>query len=67
MTVSLDVQIAEAKRELALRASVYPSLVARARMSQAEADEHTANMQAVLATLEYLKKHEITIRAALNP
>jgi hypothetical protein len=55
MTSSLNEQIAEVERELALRSRVYPGLVAKNKMRQSEADEHTRRMQAVLATLRSLR------------
>jgi hypothetical protein len=55
MTVTLDQQIAEVERELALRSRVYPGLVAKKKMRQSEADEHTRRMQDVLATLRSLR------------
>jgi len=54
MTISLDQQIAEVARELALRSRVYPGLVAKNKMRQSEADEHTRRMEAVLETLKFL-------------
>jgi len=54
MTVNLDHQIAEVARELALRSRVYPGLVAKKKMHQSEADEHTRRMEAVLETLKSL-------------
>lgn len=63
MSVPLETQIAEVQRELALRRSVYPSMVARERLTQAEADTHRGNMEAVLATLEWLQRNEAAIKA----
>lgn len=63
--VSLTAQIGEVKREIALRRSVYPGLVSRGKMRQAEADLHIAYMTAVLDTLEWLRLHEPAIREAL--
>lgn len=54
MKATLDEQIREVKRELALRAKVFPSLVARGCMSQALANSSTLRMQATLDTLEGL-------------
>lgn len=48
---SLDRQIACVKREIAMRASVYPKFVERKKMSQAKADEELATMRDVLSTL----------------
>lgn len=53
---SLTAQIAEVKREIAMRRSVYPMQVAKMKMKQGEADIHMANMVAVLETLEGLAK-----------
>ena len=63
MKVSLQNQIREVEREIALRKQVYPSWVARKKMRQGEADEHLARMQAVLATLEWLAANEAAIKA----
>lgn len=59
MTIPLSVQIAEVERELALRANVFPGLVSRKKMRQAEADKHTENMQAVLKTLKWLQGNDV--------
>lgn len=56
-------QIAEVKRELALRANTYPRLVDAQKMRQAGADLSTARMEAVLATLMFCQRHEADIRA----
>lgn len=47
-------QVQCVERELKLRHRVYPSLVKRGRMTQAQMDHEIACMQAVLATLERL-------------
>lgn len=62
---SLNVQIAEVKREIAFRTNVYPGLVTKGKMRQGEADEHMARMQSVQATLEFMAEHEDTIREAI--
>lgn len=66
MPIPLDQQIAEVKREIALRENVYPSFVARGKMRQGEADLHLERMQAVLTTLLWLKENENVIRVALK-
>lgn len=48
-------QITEVKRELYFRSRVYPGLVGRGKMTQADADKHTERMAAVLLTLEELE------------
>jgi hypothetical protein len=59
VTIPLSVQIAEVERELALRANVYPGLVSRKKMRQAEAEKHTENMMAVLKTLRWLQGNDV--------
>jgi hypothetical protein len=53
--ITLDMQIACARRELALRQRVYPKWVGAGRMKQAEADKELAAMQAVHDTLTAIK------------
>lgn len=62
---TIDHQIAEVKRELALRSQVYPNLVRNGKMKQAEADLCTGRMQAVLTTLEYMRENRHVIVAAV--
>lgn len=59
----ISAQIAEVKREIALRTSVYPGLIGRGKMRPAEADLHKERMQAVLATLEWLQENETGVVA----
>ena len=49
--MTLRHQIAEVRREIAMRERVYPGLVARRKMAREDAETHTARMEAVLATL----------------
>ncbi len=56
--IPLDEQIKCVRREISLRDRVYPSWVARQRMTQRKADEEIATMRAVLATLEGLAEKE---------
>lgn len=60
---SLTSQIAEVERELAMRRSVY----ARERDPKKQDRNvlHMAHMEAVLATLLFVKKNEAKIRAAV--
>lgn len=62
MTTPLAEQIACVEREIAMRERVYPTLIARQRMSKANADRETAQMKAVLATLLWLQAHEDKIK-----
>ena len=54
MTISLERQLACAKREIALRQRVYIPLVIHGKMSQEKADEETPAMQAISETLQKL-------------
>lgn len=55
-TVTLEVQIACAKREVAMRKRVYPTFIRAGRMNQFKAQEEIAAMEAVVKTLEGLRK-----------
>lgn len=61
----LDDQIAELKRELAIRKSAYPSFVMRGRTTGEQADKSWRAMQAALRTLLFMQRHEAAIRSAL--
>lgn len=52
--VTLNQQISEVRREIALRQHVYPKRVLAKFMSQVQADYHLSAMEAVLQTLECL-------------
>ncbi len=67
MTIPISEQIAEVKRELALRERVYPSFIARGKMDQPEADKHMERMTAALHTLLWVEKNATVIRAAVPP
>lgn len=60
--VPLSDMIACARREQALRKNVYPTLVAKGRMEQSEADTEIARMSAIITTLEWLQANEAAIR-----
>lgn len=60
--ITIDHQIAEVRRELALRSRVFPSFIARGKMRQGEADLHVSRMEAVLKTLEWLSENQATIK-----
>jgi hypothetical protein len=51
---TLEEQIAEVQREIVLRKSVYPKLVARGKLTQAEASRQLQLMVEVLKTLRRL-------------
>jgi hypothetical protein len=56
MTHSLEMQIAEVRREIQCRRHVYPALVRKRSMRQSIADMQIAIMESVLATLEQHKR-----------
>lgn len=58
MTVPLADQIAEVKRELAMRQNVYPRFVEQHKMTETDRVKRMSRMAAVLATLEALAKAE---------
>lgn len=51
----IHAQIAEVKREIRMRESVYPKWVGAGRMEQREADAKMNTIKAVLATLEAVR------------
>lgn len=56
--ISLSQQIEEVERELALRANVYPRQVSSGKMRQSVADYHVKRLEAVLATLKHIDRHQ---------
>ncbi len=65
--ISLDDQIKCVGREIGVRKNVYPQMIAREKKGQAECDREIAAMEAVYATLKWLKANEATVRAAVEP
>lgn len=61
MTIPLDDQIAEVAREVAMRRNAYPKFIARGTLKQEAADKQTARMEAVLRTLEWLRKNKVDV------
>jgi hypothetical protein len=59
--MTLDQQIAELKREIALRKNVYPKWVAAGKMRQAEMDHHMGAMTAALHTAMAVKRLRATM------
>jgi hypothetical protein len=59
-------QIAEVEREIAMRARVYPGLIAAGKLSQALADRQTACLAGALKTLQWLRDHETQIKDMLR-
>ena len=66
MTVSLNQQIDEVKRELAKRYEVYPRQVQTGKLRQSIADFQVERMRAVLKTLEWLQAHEQQIKIMMT-
>jgi hypothetical protein len=64
--ISITGQIAEVKRELAMREQVYPRQVAAGKMKAGEADMLMDRMRAVLATLMFCQQHEQDIRRYMD-
>ena len=58
MTISLNHQIEEVKREIDMRKRTYPHLVRKGAMRQGESDLHMGRMLAVLVTLQRLQHDE---------
>jgi hypothetical protein len=66
MTISLNQQIDEVKRELKMRADVYPRQVNSGKLRQSLADYQIERMQAVLKTLEWLQANEHKIKMVIG-
>lgn len=62
--IPLPQQIAEVGREIGLRRSVYPTFIARGKMTQEEADEHLARMEAAYSTLIWLRENREWVLSA---
>lgn len=58
MTITIDDQIACARRELALRKNCYPNWIQKGRLRRENADREIAAMSAILETLEKVKAEE---------
>ena len=63
---TLDEQIAEVKRECAMRERVYGSWVLSGKMKLDDSQRQIRRMRAVLATLERLKAEEIANQPGLS-
>jgi hypothetical protein len=64
---SIHHQIAEVRRELAMRQNVYPKLISRGKLKTGEAQLCTMRMEAVLVTLEFMRDNRDQIIAACFP
>ena len=56
--ITLDEQIAEAQRELALRRKLYPAWVKSGKLDAGEAYHQLQAMQAIVRTLQRLDKEQ---------
>lgn len=56
MTFTIDDQIKEVAREIAMRRNVYPKFVASGRLKQEASDRQIACMEAVIETLKTVKE-----------
>lgn len=65
MAMSLSQQLEEVEYEMQMRRTVYPRLVARGTLRQAEADYHINRMEAVANTLKWLMANEEIIKSAI--
>ena len=63
---TLQVGIAEVKRELMLREKVYAHRIATKAMSEQEAAVHMRDMRGVLTFLEFCLKHEGRLRQVMT-
>lgn len=61
--ISIAGQIAEVRREIALRRGVYPKQVASGKMREGEAALCMDRIEAVLATLMFVQEHQEGFRA----
>lgn len=63
MRISLTAQIAEVEYELGQRATVYPRIAQKSPNRRSELELHVERMQAVEATLQWLRENETDVRA----
>lgn len=66
MTHKIGEQIAEVRREIALRKGVYPRQVSAGKMKQKDADYHLSCIESVLKTLQCVQANEAEFRALLE-
>lgn len=66
MKVSINQQIEEVELELKYRSEVYPRLVEARKKKKSAAEYQMQRMEAVLATLKWVKANEVEIRLWLD-
>jgi len=64
--IKVEEQIAELRREQALRKNVYPKFISSGKMKQAHADYQMACMSAAITSLEYLRDNRDVIVKAVR-
>lgn len=64
-TPRIDEQIAEVRRELALRRRVYPEMIRAGKLKRSTADYSMHCMESVLTTLEFVRCNRAAIVAAV--
>ena len=62
MKISISQQIDEVDRELKMRADVYPRQVSSGKLRPSIADYQIKRLEAVKATLEWLRDNETDVR-----
>jgi 3-hydroxyacyl-CoA dehydrogenase len=67
VVITLVEQIAEVRREIALRERVYAKQVGAGTLKPEQAERQLAKMQAVLATVERVKRLDDVLAAAAEP
>lgn len=67
IVITLDEQIAEVKREVAMRQRVYAKQVSAGTLKQEVADRQIARMMAVLATVERVKRLDDALTTMAEP
>jgi hypothetical protein len=67
IVITLVEQIAEVKREIALRERVYAKQVAAGALKPEQADKQIGRMKAVLATVERVKRLDDALTVVAEP
>jgi hypothetical protein len=67
IVITLVEQIAEVKREIALRERVYAKQVAAGTLKPEQADRQIGRMKAVLATVERVKRLDDALTVVAEP
>jgi hypothetical protein len=57
--------ISECKREMHMRARVYPNLIARGQLTEQDANKQNVALHGTLIFLQFCAKHELRLRQVL--